>query len=151
MLTIKSFTAETLELERLRAESLAYRQSNAQAIRLSAAFIPLIRFAILFAFLAILLIGGFKALAGELPVATYSVLVFITQRLLWPLTAIGRTLDEYQRSMASTQRVLDLIDTPVMIQGGMVPVDPQRLRVRFALKRWISPMPADQRFCRASI
>ena len=133
MLTIKSFTAEGLELERLRAESLAYRQSNARAIRLSAAFIPLIRFAILFAFLAILLIGGFKALAGELPVATYSVLVFITQRLLWPLTAIGRTLDEYQRSMASTQRVLDLIDTPVLIQGGTVPVDPQRLRgeIRF--------------------
>ena len=133
MLTIKSFTAEALELERLRAESLAYRQSNARAIRLSAAFIPLIRFAILFAFLAILLIGGFKALAGELPVATYSVLVFITQRLLWPLTAIGRTLDEYQRSMASTQRVLDLIDTPVLIQGGTVPVDPQRLRgeIRF--------------------
>ena len=93
----------------------------------------MIRFAILFAFLAILLIGGFKALAGELPVATYSVLVFITQRLLWPLTAIGRTLDEYQRSMASTQRVLDLIDTPVLIQGGTVPVDPQRLRgeIRF--------------------
>ena len=65
--------------------------------------------------------------------ATYSVLVFITQRLLWPLTAIGRTLDEYQRSMASTQRVLDLIDTPVLIQGGTVPVDPQRLRgeIRF--------------------
>ena len=133
MLTIKSFTAEGLELERLRAGSLAYRQSNARAIRLSAAFIPLIRFAILFAFLAILLIGGFQALAGELPVATYSVLVFITQRLLWPLTAIGRTLDEYQRSMASTQRVLDLIDTPVLIQGGTVPVDPQRLRgeIRF--------------------
>ena len=53
MLTIKSFTAEALELERLRAESLAYRQSNARAIRFSAAFIPLIRFAILFAFLAI--------------------------------------------------------------------------------------------------
>ena len=55
-----------------------YREVRARAIRLSAAFIPLIRFAILFAFLAILLIGGFKALAGELPVATYSVLVFIT-------------------------------------------------------------------------
>ena len=120
MLTIKSFTTEALELERLRAESLAYRQSNARAIRLSAAFIPLIRFAILFAFLAILLIGGFKALAGELPVATYSVLVFITQRLLWPLTVIGRTLDEYQRSMASTQRVL----LPDPVAPTMPRVDP---------------------------
>ena len=118
MLTIKSFTAEALELERLSRESQAYRSSNARAIRLSAAFIPLIRFAILFAFLSILLVGGFQALNGQLPVATYSVMVFITQRLLWPLTALGRTLDEYQRSMASAKRVLDLIDTPITIRSG---------------------------------
>ena len=128
ILTIKSFTAEALELERLRGESEAYRQSNARAIRLSAAFIPLIRFAILFAFLAILLIGGFKAVAGELEVGTYSVLVFITQRLLWPLTTLGRTLDDYQRSMASTRRVLDLIDTPIGIRDGSMRLDPGLVR-----------------------
>ena len=54
MLTIKSFARESWELEQLRRESEAYRQANRQAIRVSAAFIPLIRFAILFAFLAIL-------------------------------------------------------------------------------------------------
>ena len=128
ILTIKSFTAEALELERLRGESEAFRQSNARAIRLSAAFIPLIRFAILFAFLAILLIGGFKAVAGELEVGTYSVLVFITQRLLWPLTTLGRTLDDYQRSMASTRRVLDLIDTPIGIRDGSMRLDPGLVR-----------------------
>ena len=133
MLTIKSFTAEPLELQRLEAESLAYLESNGRAIRLSAAFIPLIRFAILFAFVAILLVGGFQALSGQLAVGTYSVLVFITQRLLWPLTALGRTLDEYQRSMASTQRVLDLIDTPVTIRSGQTPLDRRLVRgeIRF--------------------
>ena len=128
MLTIKSFTAEALEQTRLEQESLAYRNSNARAIRLSAAFIPLIRFAILFAFLAILLIGGFQTLAGDMEVGTYSVLVFITQRLLWPLTTLGRTLDDYQRSMASTQRVLDLIDTPIGITSGNIALDPRTTR-----------------------
>ena len=128
MLTIKSFTAEALELEQLRRESQAYRSSNGRAIRLSAAFIPLIRFAILFAFLAILLVGGFQALNGQLAVATYSVLVFITQRLLWPLTTLGRTLDEYQRSMASAKRVFDLIDTPISIRSGSTVLNPQLVR-----------------------
>ena len=128
MLTIKSFTAEALELEQLSRESQAYRSSNASAIRLSAAFIPLIRFAILFAFLSILLVGGFQALNGQLPVATYSVMVFITQRLLWPLTALGRTLDEYQRSMASAKRVLDLIDTPITIRSGPTALNLQLVR-----------------------
>ena len=118
MLTIKSYAAEPWENQRLAEQSQAYRQSNAKAIRFSAAFIPLIRFAILFAFLAILVIGGLQAWSGAIAVGTYSFLVFITQRLLWPLTSLGRTLDDYQRAMASSQRVLDLIDTPIAIPSG---------------------------------
>ena len=128
MLTIKSFARESWELEQLRRESEAYGQSNRQAIRISAAFIPLIRFAILFAFLAILLIGGLQAFNGVIAVGTYSFLVFITQRLLWPLTTLGRTLNEYQRSMASTNRVLDLIDTPVLIAGGERRLNPRDIQ-----------------------
>jgi len=118
MLTIKSYAAEAWETERLRQQSEAYRVSNRRAIRVSAAFIPLIRFAILFAFLAILVIGGLQAWRGQIAIGSYSFLVFITQRLLWPLTSLGRTLDDYQRAMASTQRVLDLLDRPITIPGG---------------------------------
>ncbi len=128
ILTIKSFVTESWELERMRIDSHAYRQSNKNAIKLSAAFIPLIRFAILFAFLAILILGGLQAWQGSLGVGTYSFLVFITQRLLWPLTTLGNTLDEYQRSMASTNRVLDLIDTPISIYGGQIRVSPKDIR-----------------------
>jgi ATP-binding cassette subfamily B protein len=118
MLTIKSYAAEAWERQRLERESEAYRLTNRRAIRLSAAFIPLIRFAILFAFLAILVIGGLQAWRGVIAVGTYSFLVFITQRLLWPLTTLGRTLDDYQRGMASTERVVELLHTPIAIPSG---------------------------------
>ena len=133
MLTIKSYAAEQWESERLCEQSRAYQRSNSKAIRLSAAFIPLIRFAILFAFLAILVIGGLQAWRGAIDVGTYSFLVFITQRLLWPLTSLGRTLDDYQRAMASTQRVLDLVDTPIAIPSGDRPLPRQSVRgqIRF--------------------
>ena len=127
MLTIKSYAAEDWEKQRLTVQSQAYRASNGQAIRLSAAFIPLIRFAILFAFLAILVIGGLQAWSGAIAIGTYSFLVFITQRLLWPLTTLGRTLDDYQRAMASSQRVLDLIDTPIAIPSGDRPLPLSRV------------------------
>ena len=127
MLTIKSFARERWELKQLRRESDAYRECNRHAIKISAAFIPLIRFAILFAFLAILLVGGLQARNGVIAVGTYSFLVFITQRLLWPLTTLGRTLDDYQRSMASTNRVLDLIDTPIQIAGGSRRISPDQV------------------------
>lgn len=118
ILTIKSFTAEDYEVERIRQESEAYRLSNRHAIALSAAFIPLIRIFILFGFMATLVVGGLETVAGRLEVGTYSVLVFITQRLLWPLTRLGETLDQYQRAMASTSRVMGLLDTPIALQPG---------------------------------
>ena len=69
-------------------------------------------------FAAIMIYGGKLVLEGSLNVGLYSVLVFITQRLLWPLTSLGDTLDMYQRSMASTERVLDLLDADYMIPSG---------------------------------
>lgn len=118
--TIKSFTAEESEVERVGLASRSYRDANRDAIRLSASFVPLIRMAILFAFTANMLVGGWLALEGELSVGAYSVIVFITQRLLWPLTRLGQTFDLYQRAMASTSRVLDLLDTPIgMVEGDI--------------------------------
>ena len=58
------------------------------------------------------------ALDGRLSIGAYSVIVFITQRLLWPLTRLGQTFDLYQRAMASTTRVLDLLDTDIGIVEG---------------------------------
>ena len=120
--TIKSFTAEAYELSQLARESQAYRTSNRRAIRLSAAFIPLIRIIILIGFTGILFYGGLATVAGNIEPGTYTVLVFLTQRLLWPLTRLGETLDQYQRAMASTQRVMNLLDTPVAIRPGTTPL-----------------------------
>ena len=128
ILTIKSFTTEEWELNRLIKQSLSYQKSNKSAIKLSSAFIPLIRFAILFAFIAILLIGGFQASLEIISVGTYSFLVFITQRLLWPLTTLGNVLDEFQRSMASVNRVIDLIDTPIKILDGKKNIYPKDIK-----------------------
>jgi ATP-binding cassette subfamily B protein len=116
--TIKSFTAEDYESDRIANQSEAYRQSNRRAIVFSAAFIPLIRVMVFLGFIATLFQGGLEVVAGRLSVGTYSVLVFLTQRLLWPLTRLGDTLDRYQRAMASTNRVLNLLDTPISIPTG---------------------------------
>ncbi len=120
--TIKSFASEAFELERLRADSDAYRQSNRRAIAVSAAFVPLIRILILIGFVATLLFGGMAVASGSLSVGNYSVLVYLIQRLLWPLTRLGQTLDLYQRAMASTARVLDLLDTPIAVLVGNQPL-----------------------------
>ncbi len=131
--TIKSFTSEEYEVQRITQESEAYRKSNKSAIALSAAFIPLIRNIIFLGFTATMLLGGMEVVNGRLSVGTYSVLVFLTQRLLWPLTRLGETLDLYQRSMASTNRVMNLLDTPIAIHPGnlRVPVSQVKGHLEF--------------------
>ena len=116
--TIKSFTTESYERDRIEEESEAYRHANRRAIRLSSAFSPLIRMVIVLGFVATLVWGGQLTLEGELAVGTYSVLVFLTQRLLWPLTRLGETFDLYQRAMASTRRILNLLDDPPALHDG---------------------------------
>ena len=120
ILNVKSFTRESKELERIETSSNEVKSANYHAIKLSAAFIPIIRVAILFGFTATLLIGGFLALDGEIKVATYSVLLFITQRLLWPLTELGDTFDLYQRAMASFNRIFSLKNESSEIGNGNI-------------------------------
>ncbi|MEE9298837.1 MAG: ABC transporter ATP-binding protein [Acidimicrobiia bacterium] len=130
--TIKSFTAEDHEVERITAESEAYRQANRKAIALSSAFSPLIRIVILVGFTATLVWGAFRAIDGGLSVGAYSVMVFLTQRLLWPLTRLGETFDLYQRAMASTNRILDVLDTTTTIRDGDRRLDPSAVTGRLA-------------------
>ncbi len=142
--TIKAFTAEEREVERVAAESEHYRQVNGDAIRLSTAFIPLIRTAILAGFTMTLVIGGRSALRGDLPIGLFSVLVYMTQRLLWPLTDLGETLDLYQRAMASCRRIFGLLDLePTIRPGTTVLPTPVQGAVRFD-DVWFSYGSADR-------
>ncbi len=114
---IKAFGAEEHECQRLSEASQRYLDANSEAIRLSSAFVPIIRMVIVVGFAATLWLGGQATITGELDVGTYSVLVFLTQRLLWPLTRLGSTFDLYQRAMASATRIFELLDTPIPSVG----------------------------------
>ncbi|MDA1195507.1 MAG: ABC transporter ATP-binding protein [Planctomycetota bacterium] len=132
MATIKSFTTEDHETERLRVQSDVYRARNRHAIRMSAAFTPLIRMVIVVGFTATIVYGGIRVLDGALDAAPFALMAFLTQRLLWPLTRLGQTFDLYQRAMASTTRILDLLDLePTIVDGPQGLPDPVRGEVLF--------------------
>lgn len=116
MSTIRSFSAQKKEMENVSRDSLSYLSANKEAIAVSSAFNPLIRMAVLMGFLATFVLGGKMAISGELNVGFYGVLVFLTQRLLWPLTSLADTIDLFERAMASADRVLDLLKTPINIE-----------------------------------
>jgi ATP-binding cassette, subfamily B, bacterial len=126
--TIKSFTAEAYERDRIQLESEAYRQSNGRAIALSAAFFPVIRFAIVAGFIATLFFGGVAVLNNQITVGTYGFMVFIVQLLLWPFATLSQLMDSYQRAMASIRRVMGLLDTAIAIPTGNHALSMQTVR-----------------------
>jgi ATP-binding cassette subfamily B protein len=121
--TIKSFTNESYEAHRIANASLEYKESNKRAIKVSSAFVPLIRMFIVVGFTIMLVLGGIQTLNGALAVSSYSVMIFLIQRLLWPLTRLGETLDQYQRAMASTNRITNLLETRPKITSGTKKID----------------------------
>ena len=46
-------------------------------------------------------------------------MLFITQRLLWPLTELGVIFDSYQKAMASFRRIINLKNTSPTIDNGV--------------------------------
>ncbi len=131
MSTIQAYTAENFEAEHLRAASDGFRKHNRDAIRYSAAITPVIRMAILAGFVMTLLYGGSLVLKGELGVGSYSALVYLTQRLLWPMTRLADMTDLYQRAMASVDRVMDLLDIAPTADGTVVVKTPVRGALTF--------------------
>ncbi len=89
---------------------------------MSSAFVPVVRMGVLSGFLGTMVIGSKMALSGDLELGTFSVLVFLTQRFLWPFTNIAILIDNFERSMASTKRILELLTIKSAITDPVEPI-----------------------------
>ena len=70
---------------------------------------------------------------GVLAVGSYSVLVSMTHRLLWPFIYLAKITDMYKRTMASVQRIFTIVDTPIEMIDGFreLPVEQVKGKVEF--------------------
>ncbi len=130
ILVVKSFTAENYETERVRVASDNYQQANFKAIRLSSLYVPLIRIFIAVGFASTMLIGSYWIIynPGKFTIGQLTFFAMMIQRLLWPVTRLGRVFDEYERARASARRVFGLMDTPNQISNVEQPQSLQNLK-----------------------
>ena len=136
ILVIKSFTAERFESLRVKEASAEYQQANRRAIRLSSVYVPLIRMAIAIGFGGVLLLGSYWVLEdkGVLTVGELVLFSMLIQRMLWPLTRMGITMDELERAKASARRTFGLLETPSRIVDPSNPLSlprPVQGEIRF--------------------
>jgi ATP-binding cassette subfamily B protein len=115
--------------------SRAFMEACDPVIRKEAAFTPIIRMAVLFGFAGTMVVGGVLVGAGALTTGSYAFMILLTQRFLWPLTNLGHSITNYQRSMASVNRVLGLLEAPVGPPSGDMPLDPGQVRGDIEFRR----------------
>ena len=126
--TLKAFITFLFEKNRIDKISKDYQDANIKTISLSSAFNPIIRMGVLAGFLGTILIGSHMALNGTLAVGSYSVLVFLTQRFLWPFTSLSVLLDDFERSMASSNRIFELKNTRIIVKDHSDAVETKNLK-----------------------
>ncbi len=126
--TLKAFITFLFEKNRIDKISKDYQDANIKTISLSSAFNPIIRMGVLAGFLGTILIGSHMALNGTLAVGSYSVLVFLTQRFLWPFTSLSVLLDDFERSMASSNRIFELKNTRIIVKDHTNSIEIKNLK-----------------------
>jgi len=114
---VKSFTAEAFESSRVENVSNDYKEANFKAIRWASLYVPVIRIFITIGFISVFMVASYDIIFNDSDLTLGSLAFFsmMIQRVLWPVTRMGRVFDEFERAKASAARVFGLIDTKPII------------------------------------
>jgi ATP-binding cassette subfamily B protein len=117
---IKSFSTEKFEKDRVEVASNDYLIASKEAIKYQVLYTPLIRMLVAVGFAGVLLIASMWILDGKnnISIGQLALYGMLIQRLLWPLTRLGKVFDEWQRSQAGAKRIFELLDVPEEVNTG---------------------------------
>jgi ATP-binding cassette, subfamily B, multidrug efflux pump len=108
---VKGFLQEKSQMGEFSIRCDDYVEKNIRLVRLWGALFPLIGFFGAFSFGLLYLIGGRQAILGELSLGTFVSFMSYIQLFIWPIMAIGWVYNILQRGIASTKRLLELMET----------------------------------------
>ncbi|MDC3957719.1 ABC transporter ATP-binding protein [Polyangium jinanense] len=125
--TVLGFNAQEREASRVEQASLEFVASSDEATALSSAYVPAIRTVAGFGFLTTLVWGAGLVVRGRIAASAYNFLAYTSLRLLGTLGWIGLALNQYQRTMVSLERVLNVLDKRPTILSGPRPLPTERV------------------------
>ncbi|MGW1467337.1 ATP-binding cassette domain-containing protein [Streptomyces sp. NPDC002308] len=116
--TVKSFCTEEYEATRVDELSESVQESSRQADRSTIRHVETVRAWTTASMAGTLLIGGRSVLNGTLRFEVFSPLIGLPQMLLMRMSRLGGIADQYQRTLASYDRVQRLRALPVEADTG---------------------------------
>ncbi|GHA70261.1 hypothetical protein GCM10010372_81870 [Streptomyces tauricus] len=110
--TVKSFCGEDHEAQRVESLSAACRRTNRATDRYTVRYTQTVMSLTAAAFLANLLVSGREAMDGTLSLEAFSMFTVLPQQTIFKLTALGATMDNYQRTLQALDRIEYLHSLP---------------------------------------
>ncbi|MFF3257708.1 ATP-binding cassette domain-containing protein [Streptomyces sp. NPDC002932] len=133
--TVKSFCAEDHEADRVDELSEAAQESSRRTDRSTVRHAETVRACTTASMAGTLLIGGRSVLNGTLRFEVFSPLIGLPQMLLMRMSRLGGIVDQYQRTLASYDRVQRLRALPVETDGTGGMLDADQVRGEVVLDR----------------
>ncbi|RPJ71087.1 MAG: ABC transporter ATP-binding protein [Acidobacteria bacterium] len=122
MATVQLFRREPENFRRFDAIDRGHRDANIRSIFYYAVFYPAIEITSVLAIALILWYGGGLVLAGALTLGSLVAFIQYSQRFFRPISDISEKFNLLQAAMASSERIFQLLDSPVVIQSPKWPV-----------------------------
>jgi ATP-binding cassette, subfamily B, bacterial len=107
---VKAFAQEQSESQRFRQGSERIFRQAVRAAVLQARYVPAMSSLPSLAVAGVLLVGGYQVVHGNLTLGQFFAVNSYLLLLMLPLRAIGMWVGQYQRAMASGERVFEVLD-----------------------------------------
>ena len=114
----QSFTREQTNYQHFNDLDLAYFEANVDSARLTALFFPSVDFMGALATALVIGVGGWLVLQSTLTAGTLITFVLYINNLFEPIKDLAQRYDTFQSTMAASERVFDLLDTPPSLQDA---------------------------------
>jgi len=107
---VKAFAQEQSESQRFRQGSERIFRQAVRAAILQARYVPAMSSLPSLAVAGVLLVGGYEVVHGQLTLGQFFAVNSYLLLLMLPLRSIGMWVGQYQRAMASGERVFEVLD-----------------------------------------
>jgi ATP-binding cassette subfamily B protein len=139
MAVVQLYRREQRNRQAFAAINRAHTDANLKSIFYYAVFYPAIDVLAAAAIASILLYGGGRVLQGTLTLGALVAFVQYSERFWRPISDLSEKFNILQASMASSERIFGLLDTPPQVQAPAHPVRLETLQGRVAFDHvWFS-------------
>jgi len=126
---IKAFNREEYEQDRFEVESESYRKKKLKLDMVESLFHPALNLLIGVSVIIVIWQGGFMVIEGILTIGNIAEFVIYVAYLTWPVASLGYTVNLFQKSLASWERINEVLEEEIdILDNGRTDADITELK-----------------------